>query len=82
MFLFVVGVVRVLNDDVFVVAVVVDHRNLPLVKIGSVIDKILLLLLLLFMLLLLLLWIPETYLSSLVKIGSVTAEILMTLSSR
>ena len=35
---------------------------------------------LLFMLLLFLLLIPETYTGSLVKIGSVTAEILLTLS--
>ena len=61
--------------------VVVDPRNLKLyilVKMGSVIDEILLLFLLLLFLLLLL--IPESYLWTLVQIGSVTAYILLTLS--
>ena len=54
------------------------------VKIGSVIDEMLLFLLLLMLLLLfmLLVLIPETYLYSLVKIGSGTDEILLALSSR
>ena len=74
-FVVLVGVVFVVNDDF-----VALQKLVIMFGQNRVTTEILLLLLFLCMLFL---FIPETYLLSLVKIGSViTAEIIMTLSSR